>query len=360
MASQEIDASLAEAETLRVLRHEEPSFVFSLGGGRGTSEALGDLINRSGFAADLEAVEARLLARSASRSAEIAAAGQHTITSGGKRLRALLALLAAGLGSYELERVLNAAAAAELIHAASLVHDDLVDGAAQRRGRATVHVRWDNNVALMLGDYFFALAAHEMSLAPDPRVIAIYAQAVQTIVEGELSPVLVAEPFETAFAQYLYKTGSKTAALFEAACRAGMLCGRGNEAMVDLLGHYGYALGMAFQIVDDVLDYTADARTLGKPAGNDLRQGTITLPLIYAVANGASPALLTVLDVQGTDDRLVEALIAEVRRYGGIAEAQALAEQYAQRARMHLERFAPSPARQALAAMSAFVVARAN
>jgi heptaprenyl diphosphate synthase len=130
------------------------------------------------IAADLQAVDALILERVRSRSALIGAASSHILASGGKRIRAALTLLACQLGRYELDQVIHAAAAVEMIHAASLVHDDLIDDAERRRSKVTVHTRWDSGVALMVGDYLFALAAVEMSLAPDPRIIAFYSQAV--------------------------------------------------------------------------------------------------------------------------------------------------------------------------------------
>src|SRR5205085_3347491 len=135
-------------------------------------------------------------------------------------------------------------------------------------------------------------------LTPDPRIIAYFSRGVMTICEGELTPVVDVAPLEMATRQYFYKIGCKTAALFEAACKAGMVCGGGTQEQVDALGRFGYDLGMAFQIVDDVLDITGTPETLGKPAGNDLREGTITLPLIYAVDAGADPALAAIVDAQ--------------------------------------------------------------
>src|SRR5919198_209528 len=227
----------------------------------------------SALFADLEHVDRMIVERVQPRLSVIRVAGQHILTSGGKRIRAALALLASQLGRYDLDRVIHSAAAVELIHAASLVHDDLVDEAERRRGTVTVHTRWDGDVALMVGDYLFALAAAEMALAPDPRIIAYFSHGVMTICEGELSPVMEAAPLDLATEQYLYKIGCKTAALFEAACKAGMVCGGGTQHEIDTLGQFGYQLGLAFQIVDDVLDYTADEATLGKPAGSDLREG---------------------------------------------------------------------------------------
>jgi heptaprenyl diphosphate synthase len=309
--------------------------------------------------ADLEQVAQVIVERAQSRSVVIRIAGQHILTSGGKRVRAALALLAAQMGRYNLDSVIHSAAAVELIHAASLVHDDLVDEAEQRRGVTAVHSRWDGNVALMVGDYLFALAAAEMALAPDPRIIDYFAHGVMTICEGELSPVMNVTPPDVAIEQYMYKIGCKTAALFEAACKAGMVCGGGTQEQVDALGRFGYDLGLAFQIVDDVLDFTGDPALLGKPAGNDLREGTITLPLIYAVEMGGATLAAVVDDQPPAENRVVWA-IQEVRRLGGTGRALAEARQYADRALNHLDRFPDSAAKHALSEIARFVVTRAR
>lgn len=308
--------------------------------------------------ADLERVDQIILERAQPRRAVLQIAGQHILTSGGKRIRAVLALLAAQLGSYDLDRVLHSAAAVELIHAASLVHDDLIDQAERRRGTLTVHTRWDGDVALMVGDYLFALAAAEMALAPDPRIIGFFSRGVMTICEGELAPVLSVAPLEPAREQYLYQIGCKTAALFEAACKAGMVCGDGTPEQVEALGRFGYELGMAFQISDDVLDYTGDPTAIGKPTGSDLRAGTITLPLIYAVDASADTQLATAIDLQPPDPARLAWAIGEVRRLGGADRALADARQYAERALVHLADFPASPARQALAAIVHYTVTR--
>lgn len=317
-----------------------------------------EIFERAQITRDLHEVERSLLERVESRSAFITAAGAHTVRAGGKRLRAALALLAARLGQYELPKVIHAATSVELIHAASLVHDDLVDNAAHRRGHITVHAKWDNDVALMVGDYFFALGAAEMARSPDPRIITYYAQAVQTIVEGELSPVTDVMPLDVATEQYFFKIGCKTAALFAAACKAGMAAGGGDNADIAALGHYGYDFGLAFQVVDDVLDFTGDQSTLGKPAGNDLRQGTITLPLIYAIANGGDSALAEIVDVPQPSDAQIAQAIAEVLKCGGVDQAMADAEMYVHRAIARLDRFPPSPARRALTELARFALER--
>ena len=312
----------------------------------------------SALLADLEKVDQIILARVQPRLSVIRVAGRHILTSGGKRIRAALALLSAQLGRYDLERVLHSAAAIELIHAASLVHDDLVDEAERRRGTITVHTRWDGDVALMVGDYLFALASAEMALAPDPRIIGYFSRGVMTICEGELSPVMSVAPLDTALEQYFFKIGAKTAALFEAACMAGMVCGGGAPEQVEAMGRFGYDLGLAFQIVDDVLDYVGDAATLGKPAGNDLREGTITLPLIYAVDAGGGAPLAEAIDLQPTDEERVAWAIGEVKRLGGADRALADARRYADSALAHLDIFPDSAAKDALGEIARFVVAR--
>ncbi len=304
---------------------------------------------------DLRQVEQTLLDRLHSQSAVISVAGRHLLSSGGKRLRAAITLLSAQLGDYTLEKALHAATAVELIHAASLTHDDLIDGAERRRGVVTVHAHWDHGVALMVGDYLFALAAGEMSLAPDPRIITYFSQAVMHICEGELSPVMVATPLETALEQYNAKIGAKTAVLFSAACKAGMTAGGGTQEQIDALGQFGYDLGMAFQIVDDILDFVGDEQTLGKPAGSDLRQGTITLPLIYAVEAGGGERLAAVVDSQ--DEAEINQAIAQIRA-SGIKPAQAEARRVIDRALSHLDMFPDSPARQQLGDIAAFVIER--
>jgi heptaprenyl diphosphate synthase/octaprenyl-diphosphate synthase len=320
---------------------------------------LGAIFQRAALGDDLRAIEELLMRRAASRSPRLAAAGAHTIAAGGKRLRAALVLLAARLGQYDLERASHPAAAVELLHAASLVHDDLVDHAQRRRGHITVHARWDSSVALMLGDYFFALSADELSAEPDPRIIHFYAAAAQTLVEGELSPVMLLTPFENARSQYYHKIGCKTAALFEAACKAGIAVAGGTAEQIEILGHFGYELGLAFQIVDDILDFTGDEQTLGKPAGNDLREGTWTLPLLYAIDTSTDPVLQSLArTLRPPAPAEVPAIVAQVNAAGGVSQAREEAQAVAVRALSRLDSFPPSKATCALADICAFVLNR--
>jgi heptaprenyl diphosphate synthase/octaprenyl-diphosphate synthase len=323
-----------------------------------TSSNLGEVFRRADLSDDLAAIEGVLLQRTASSSRLLAAAGAYTVAAGGKRLRAALVLLAARLGDYQLARAARPAVAIELLHAATLIHDDLVDHTLRRRGRVTVHARWDSHVALMLGDYFFAVSANELAAEPDPRIIRFYANAAHTIVEGELRPVTQLEPIDVALAQYRHKIGCKTAALFEAACKSGIAVAGGTTDQIEALAKFGYDLGLAFQIVDDVLDFTGDEAALGKPAGNDLREGTLTLPLIYAVAQGGSPLLREVARTARPDPTEVPQLVAAVLAAGGAERAMDEARRTAERAIAHLSEFPPSNALRALGDICDFVLNR--
>ncbi len=308
---------------------------------------------------DLQAIDEHIVWKLQTNSALINVAGRYLLASGGKRIRASLAVLSAQLGKkYRLENVLHASAAVELIHAASLVHDDLIDDAETRRGRTTVHTKWSGNVALMLGDYLFAMAAGEMALAPDARVISIFADAVQRICEAELAPVQDVQPTDVALDQYYAKIGGKTAALFEAAARAGLICGGGDDRAVAVIGQFGYDFGLAFQIVDDVLDFTGDEVTLGKPAGHDVAEGTITLPLIYAVQDGGSAVLHEVVHTDRPAAALVAAAVAEVRRMHGPERATQEAERLIAQANERLDYFEDSPAKVGLLDLAAFALKR--
>ena len=308
---------------------------------------------------DLELIERVILEKFRSRSILLNAASSYLMQSGGKRMRASLVLLAAHLGPrYNEQDVIHSATAIEMIHAASLVHDDMIDDADVRRGRNTVHNQWGSNVALMVGDYLFALASGQMAEVDDRRIFKIFARAVQHICEAELSPVIDVEPIEQALEQYYAKIGGKTASLFESAAEAGMIAGGGTLQEVEVLRQFGYEVGMAFQIVDDVLDFTSDERTLGKPAGHDLQEGTITLPVIYAVADGAGNVVREAVKTYRPDAPLVAAAVDEVRRVGGTARAMKDAEQLLHRAIARLEMFQDSPAKDGLIDLAMVVLQR--
>jgi heptaprenyl diphosphate synthase/octaprenyl-diphosphate synthase len=283
----------------------------------------------------------------------ITIAGKHLLAEGGVRLRAALTLLSAQLGTYRLERTLNAAAAAELLHTAALMHNDMVDEADRRRGLPAAAERWDHGISLMVGDYFFALSAGEMALTSDRRIMAYFAQAVMETCEGELAPVMSATPLETAREQYYYRIGARTAALFRAACKAGMVSGDGSDAQIEAMGEFGYHLGLAVQISEDIRDYGTSGKR-DTSAGHDLRRGVITLPLMYAVAEGGGERLAAVVDTH--DAAQVAWAIDEVRRLG-VAPARADLHRLVAQAQQQLDFFPDQPARRVLADICATVAA---
>jgi geranylgeranyl pyrophosphate synthase len=303
--------------------------------------------------ADLKDVERIVRERTHLRAAVISVAGPHLLRAGEERLRAALVLLSAQVGTYSLERSVHAAAAAELIHAATSTHDDLVDEAARRSG-AAARGEWNHGVILMVGDYLFALAAGEMALSPDPRVIGYYAQAVMQICEGALAPVRALRPLESAREQYFAQISGTSAALYAAACRAGAACGGLDSAQIELLGQFGHHLGLALRIGDELRDFTRGSANGSSLAGSSLRHGAATLPLILACASGDGDRLEQALAAGGAD---LDWAVAEVRRHGLAAAQDALREQAAL-ARAALDGLPDGAARAALAQIVGHAVAR--
>jgi geranylgeranyl pyrophosphate synthase len=200
------------------------------------------------------------------------------LSGGGKRLRPALALLAGKFGEYELKLLVPLAASIELLHTATLVHDDVIDNAATRRGRPTVNSLFRNTTTIMVGDYMFAHAADFVARTGNIRVIRLFSQTLMAITRGEIRQDMTAFDARQTVDHYLQRISGKTASLFAAACEGGAVVTGAIEDHVQALREYGHNLGMAFQIVDDILDFMGDEREMGKPVGSDLMQGTLTLP----------------------------------------------------------------------------------
>ncbi len=285
---------------------------------------------------------------------------RHVIAAGGKRLRALLVLLTTRLNHHDRSKAIAVASAVELIHASSLVHDDLIDQSPRRRGLTTVHSKWFRDAALVGGDYLFALAAMAIVHSGDLRVLECLGRAAAKICEGEIHLVEHATPLDQALDAYFVKIAGKTAVLFEEGLKAAGVISGASATQIEALGRYGFGLGMAFQITDDVLDYIGDPSTLGKPVGGDLRRRQITLPLIYAAANGMAPALRATIDRidDGATPAEVDELLAWVQRSVGIERSQQEARRFCQQACDALQIFPPSPLRDALTDIAWFVLGR--
>ncbi len=200
------------------------------------------------------------------------------LAGGGKLLRPALALLAGRFGDYDLELLVPLAASIELLHTASLVHDDVIDNASTRRGRPTANSVFHNSTTVMLGDYMFAHAADQVARTGNIRVIRLFSQTLMVMAKGEIRQDLTAYDSRQTVRDYLQRIGGKTASLFATACQGGAIVSNQPEKCIEALRDYGYNFGMAFQIVDDILDFTGDEAEMGKPVGSDLMQGTLTLP----------------------------------------------------------------------------------
>jgi heptaprenyl diphosphate synthase/octaprenyl-diphosphate synthase len=323
-----------------------------------------DLFAQLGIGAEMARLESYMGGLVTSPVFVLSQPARYILTAGGKRLRAALAFLAARLSGAPIpESAIYAAAAVELIHAASLVHDDLIDQSPHRRGRPTIHEKWHHDVALLAGDYLFALAARAITLTGSVVVMDHISAAATAVCEGEISSVDEVGPLEDALEAYRFKIGRKTAALFEAAGKVGASCGGADEERVSALGRFGYTLGMAFQIVDDVLDYVGEEGKLGKPAGGDLRRGLITLPLIYAVAyddpDGYLQQAVGRFGDSLTPEEFTETL-RRVRSSSGPERARQDAERYCQEGLRHLSLIPPTPARASLEEIARRMVVRAS
>jgi octaprenyl-diphosphate synthase len=314
------------------------------------------------LAADMAAVNLLIRERMASEHApRIPQVTAHLIEAGGKRLRPMLTLAAARLCGYAGPYHVHLAAAVEFIHTATLLHDDVVDESAQRRGRPTANLLWDNKSSVLVGDYLFARAFQLMTDPGQIRVLGILANASATIAEGEVLQLTAAQDLATSEDIYLKVVRGKTAALFSAATEVGGVVAGAPEEVVQALFTYGDALGIAFQIADDLLDYTGTTAAIGKNTGDDFRERKLTLPLIKAVAKAnAEERAFWVRVIEKGDQRegdLAQAL-AIMNRHGALEAARADALGWAARGRAALAQVPDHPLRQMLDDLTAYVVAR--
>lgn len=264
------------------------------------------------------------------------------VRSGGKRLRPLLLLLAGRSYHYELDTLVTAAAGVELLHTASLVHDDTIDRAGLRRGKPTLNSVLSSGAVILLGDYLFAQSAMLAAATESPRVVAIFASTLADICDGQLREMFFAHRLDQTRDEYEKRIYGKTAALFAGSAEMGALIGDAPESHVQKLRAYGADLGMAFQIVDDILDLREGTHRLGKPAGNDLRQGTVTLPtMLYAASlppeDPAADRLRAVIEGEVEGDDAVARVVADIRASGALEEATAAAGAFADQAKRHAE-----------------------
>ncbi|MEM8821996.1 MAG: polyprenyl synthetase family protein [Pseudomonadota bacterium] len=312
-------------------------------------------------AAEMEAVNGLIRARMASENApRIPEVTAHLVEAGGKRLRPLLTVACAKMCGYDGEDHLKLAATVEFIHTATLLHDDVVDESQQRRGRPTANLLWDNQSSVLVGDYLFARSFQLMVETGSLRVLDILSGAAATIAEGEVLQLTAARNLATTEETYLRVVRGKTAALFEAACEVGGVVADVSDEQIAAVAQFGDALGVAFQMVDDWLDYGGAGDGIGKNLGDDFREGKLTLPVIRAIARGDATERAFWRDALelGRSDDFPQAREI-VARHGTLEETRLEALAWRDRARAALDMLPQNDLRDMLGDLADYVVVRA-
>ena len=303
-------------------------------------------------------IRTRMASKHAPRIPEVTA---HLVEAGGKRLRPMLTLAAARLCGYSGDNHVKLAATVEFIHTATLLHDDVVDESGQRRGRPTANLLWDNKSSVLVGDYLFARSFQLMVETGSLRVLDILANASATIAEGEVLQMTAASDLATDEDIYLQVVRGKTAALFSAATQAGGVIAEASEAEVDALYAYGDALGIAFQIADDLLDYQGDSSATGKNVGDDFRERKLTLPVIKAVAQATAEERafwVRTIEKGRQDEGDLDHALALMDKYDTLGATRRDAMAWVAKAQDALTALPEDPIRQMLHDLADYVVAR--
>lgn len=301
-------------------------------------------------AGDLAAVEAELRKEIDTDPTEVARPMAGLFAAGGKRIRPALVLLCGKLGDYDLARLMPAATAVELTHAATLVHDDVIDRSATRRGRPTVAAQLGDENAIVIGDFYFAKAYEHAARTGRPEVVDILARTVMGICVGEVRQQAIRYRYGTDTTEYMGRIEAKTALLLAASCEIGALISGLSEDKRAALRAYGRSLGLAFQIADDVLDYIGTEGEVGKPIGHDIREGFATLPFMLATTSLEEGKRLS--------ESEATTVATTVRESDGPQRALEHARHHAAEARQHLKMFDGSDARDSLASLADYVVSR--
>ncbi|MDB5722175.1 MAG: polyprenyl synthetase family protein [Alphaproteobacteria bacterium] len=313
-------------------------------------------------AGDLNHVNVVILDRMQSQVALIPELAGHLIAGGGKRMRPMLTLACACLLDYPGTRHHKLAAAVEFIHTATLLHDDVVDGSGLRRGRRTANIIWGNPASVLFGDFLFSRAFELMVEDGSLKVLKILSRASAVIAQGEVDQLTTQRRIETDEDHYLEIISAKTAALFAAACRIASVVAERDQRVEDSLDAYGRNLGIAFQLIDDAIDYVSDAETMGKGVGDDFRDGKVTLPVILAYARGDEAERgfwrEAMTGSRASDEDLGHA-VTLLRRHGAIDDTIARARTYGQRAIDALGPFPGGKAKAALVEAVEFAISRA-
>ncbi len=312
---------------------------------------------------DIPRVEAQLLEDLDSGVPLIRKVGEYVFASGGKRVRPLLLLLCARLSGYSGHRHIGLASVVEFIHTATLLHDDVVDGAVLRRGNSSANVLWGNEASVLVGDFLFAKSFSIMVRVGSLSILQILSDATTKMAEGEVLQLVSTADMEVAEERYLEVIRSKTAVLLSAACEVGGVLGEVDDARQEALREFGLDLGLAFQLMDDALDYVADQEEFGKSRGHDLEEGKITLPLIHPLrccTDEERQSIAYVVEKDCLDPGDFALVFDLINRYDGIGHTRQRARDYVESAKARLSIFGDSQTRQALYELADYVVTRSK
>lgn len=316
----------------------------------------------SPVAKDLAAFDRRLGKYLQVDSAMINAIIRHLMGSPGKRLRPVILFLSARAGGYSSPKLIESALAIELMHTATLLHDDVIDESEIRRGRDTVNHRWSNLISVLMGDFLFSRSFQLLVATHSPELIRAMSIATERVSYGELRQIEEVANYELSETEYVKIISDKTASLFSMACETGPILKIASNSERKRFRDFGEYLGIAFQIADDLLDYVGDKKKIGKQPGSDLLQGKVTLPLIHALASSSKPSRAEVTRIisNGFDQRGVERVLAFVTDQGGIEYAYGRALHYSERAGSLIEKLNVSPYTRAMQKILQFTVSRDN
>lgn len=303
-------------------------------------------------------VEEMIRSQSAGHHPVLGAALSHLLSSGGKRIRVALTLLSGLMLGADESRLVTLAAAIESLHTATLVHDDLIDGALIRRGIPTLNAQWSPAATVLTGDFIFARAAKLAAETGSLAVMRLFAETLAIIVNGEITQLFSSRGVANRD-NYYNRIYAKTASLFETAATSAALLSPVNDEVINKLKRYGYEIGMAFQIIDDILDFTGEQATMGKPVANDLRNGLITLPTLYYLeSHPEDKDIQTIIGSDFCDELCLARLLDAIRASGAIQQSLVEAKQAVERGLSALENLPETRERQALVDLAYYIVSR--
>lgn len=307
---------------------------------------------------DIKLVEDRMRAQADEAHPDLRAALEHLLSAGGKRVRPTLGLLVGNMLNAPHEKLVTLGAAVELLHTATLVHDDLIDGSLLRRGTPTLNARWSPPATVLTGDFLFARAAKLAAETDHLPLMKLFSDTLAVIVNGELTQMFTSRGLINR-ENYYKRIYAKTASLFEMTARAAGMVSPVGEETIESMRDFGYQIGMAFQIVDDVLDFSGDQNAVGKPLGSDLLNGLVTLPgIYYAESNPADADILSLPQGGWTNAENMTRLVENIRASGCAQKAMLEAEQHIDRALTRLESLEPCAERDALENLAKYIVDR--